>query len=158
MQKSDLPIWAAVAEIISAIAVVFSLLYVGYEINRNTEIMDSDQNLAIFDAIRSWEQLVILDDELADLYVRGSSEYETFSETEQLQYRYYVVQWVGIWEQAYEGYQDRLLDTETWASWNSAFTPDISKAVVIWPEISVYFSDEFQQHIADEIEISSQNP
>ena len=156
MQKSDLPIWASVAEIISAIAVVFSLLYVGYEINRNTEILDSDQNLAIFDAMRSWETTVIVDDELADLYVRGPAEYEKFSKAEQLQYRYFVTQWVGIWEQAHDGYHGGLLNTETWTSWNSSFLPDISQAVVVWPEISFYFSDEFQNHMASEIEASFQ--
>jgi hypothetical protein len=158
MQKSDLPVWASVAEIISAVAVVFSLLYVGYEISRNTEIMDSEQNLAIFESMRSWEQLLIVDEELADLYVRAPSEFETFSNTEQLQYRFFIAQYAGIWEQAFEGHQDHLIGTETWISWNNAFLPEIRQVAVIWPEISLYYSGEFQQHMENEIDISSQNP
>ena len=157
MQKSDLPIWASVAEIISAMAVVFSLLYVGYEINRNTDIMDSDQNSMIFEAMRSWEQLLIVDEKLTDLYVRAASEYETFSNAEQFRYRMLLIQYVGIWEQAFEGSQNRLLDAENWTSWNNALLPEISQVVIVWPEISIYFSEEFQQHMTNEIEIIHQN-
>ena len=157
MQKSDLPIWASVAEVISAMAVVFSLLYVGYEINRNTDIMDSDQNSMVFEAMRSWEQLLIVDEKLTDLYVRAASEYETFSTAEQFRYRMLVVQYVGIWEQAFEGSQSRLLDAENWTSWNSALLPEISQVVIVWPEISNYFSEEFQQHMTSEIRIFHQN-
>jgi len=151
MQKSDLPVWASVAEIISAIAVVFSLLYVGFEINRNTTIMDSNQNISIFSGMRSWEQLLIVDEELADLYVRAPSEYQTFSDAERIQYRFYMSQYVGIWEQAFEGYQSDLLDTEKWSEWNEAFRPEISQVVVIWPELSSYFPGDFQQHMVNEI-------
>lgn len=157
MQKTDLPVWASVAEIISAIAVVFSLLYVGFEINRNTEVMNSDQNISIFSGMRSWEQLLIVDDKLADLYVRAPSEYETFSDAERLQYRFYMAQFVGIWEQAFEGYQSNFLDTDTWSEWNEALLPEMGQVVVIWPEISSYYSGEFQQHMISEIENSHHN-
>ncbi len=38
MVKKQLSDWASIAEIIGAIAVVMSLLYVGYEIQRNTKV------------------------------------------------------------------------------------------------------------------------
>ena len=38
MTKRNLSDWASVAEIISALAVVASLLYVGFEIQRNTKV------------------------------------------------------------------------------------------------------------------------
>ena len=34
--KRELQEWASIAEIVSALAVVLSLVYVGYEINENT--------------------------------------------------------------------------------------------------------------------------
>ena len=38
MAKKQLSDWAAIAEIIGAVAIVFSLLYVGFEIQRNTKV------------------------------------------------------------------------------------------------------------------------
>jgi len=38
MAKRQLSDWASIAEIISALAVVASLLYVGFEIQRNTKV------------------------------------------------------------------------------------------------------------------------
>jgi hypothetical protein len=37
MRRLTLGEWASIAEIVSAVAVVISLIYVGYQINQNTE-------------------------------------------------------------------------------------------------------------------------
>ncbi|WOJ92941.1 hypothetical protein R0135_14270 [Congregibacter variabilis] len=39
MVKRTLDEWASIGEIISAVAVVISLLYVGYQVNQNTDQM-----------------------------------------------------------------------------------------------------------------------
>jgi len=55
---------------------VISLLYVGFELNRNIEILNSDRNRGLLEAMRSWEQFLINDKELVALYMKGAEEYE----------------------------------------------------------------------------------
>ncbi|MEH6592034.1 MAG: hypothetical protein V7746_17355 [Halioglobus sp.] len=44
------------------------------------------------------------------------------------------------------------MDTDTWTSWNDAFMPEIIQVIVIWEELSPYFSGDFQHHMSNEIE------
>jgi hypothetical protein len=52
--------WASIAEIVGAIAIVLSLIYVVYELNRATDLLDSDKNWELLDpeflrrAVTAW--------------------------------------------------------------------------------------------------------
>lgn len=151
MKKSDLSIWALVAEIVSAVAIVISLIYVGFELNRNTEILNSVGNRGLLEAVRSWERLLISDKELVGLYSKGPEEFQQYSQDERLRYSYLISQYAAIWEQAFEEHGAGLLQTESWEDWNNAFRPELHYIAAVWPEISVYFTDDFQRHIEKEL-------
>jgi len=151
MKKSDLPIWASVAEIMSAVAIVISLLYVGFELNRNTVVLNSTGNRNLLEAVRSWERLLISDKELVALYLNGPEEFQQYSQEERLRYSYFVSQYATIWEQAFEEHAAGLLQTAYWEDWNNAFRPELYYIAPAWPEISVYYTDDFQRHIESEL-------
>ena len=151
MKKTDLSIWASVAEILSAIAIVISLLYVGYELNRNTEVVNSDRSNEALVAFRSWEQILVTDHDVADLYLRGPNEYDEFSDIERLKYRIFIGQFTGIWEQLYNAHIAGLMQTEKWEDWNSSMLPDLPHVARVWPEISVYYNTGFRNHVETEL-------
>jgi hypothetical protein len=153
MKKSDWKLWASVAEIASAIAVVLSLVYVGYELNRSTNLLDTGRNTEILHAMRSWEQLVIADKELVEIFTHGPSKYAEFTDVEQFRYRYLIAQYVAIWEQAYDDHNAGLMQAESWEVWNRTFRPELPQIISVWSEISVYYSNQFQQHIGTEISL-----
>ena len=151
MNRSDLPIWASVAEIVSAIAIVISLLYVGFELNRNTAVLNVDGNREVLEATRTWERLLIGDKELVALYSKGPEGFQEFSKEERLRYSYLVSQYAAIWEQAFDEHAAGLLQTESWEEWNNAFRPELYYIAPAWPEIAMYFTDDFQRHIEMEL-------
>jgi hypothetical protein len=67
MTKVSLKNWAAMAEIFSAMAVVLSLLYVGFEIRRTTMESDADIQAELLSYTHQRRYLVIDNGELSHL-------------------------------------------------------------------------------------------
>lgn len=113
MTKRGLSDWASVAEIISALAVVASLLYVGFEIQRNTrvglasnrqEIAARAQELALYSAETHIYRLLFASDE----------EPIELTEAEQDRLTAYMGALLRTTEEAFLLYRDGLLDEEYW--------------------------------------------
>ena len=153
MGENSLATWVSLAEIASAFAIVITLLYVAYELKRSTFVLNSDVNQKLLDAIRSWEQLIIVNNELADIYIRGPEEYKNYSKENRLRYRLLIIQYLATWEQAFEDHKAGLINTGNWEEWNSNLSLDLGYVSVVWSEISNYIADDFRCHI--ELELSN---
>lgn len=113
MAKRTLSDWASIAEIIGAIAVVASLLYVGYEIHRNTKvslatnrqaIASRAQDLALYSAETNIHRL---------LFDPNGDDIE-LTESEQDYLTAYIGALLRTTEEAYLLYRDEMLDEEYW--------------------------------------------
>jgi len=111
--KRTLSDWASIAEIIGAAAVVASLLYVGYEIQRNTKvslasnrqaIASRAQELALYSAATNIHRL---------LFEPGGDDVE-LTETEQNYLTAYIGALLRTTEEAYLLYRDGMLEEEYW--------------------------------------------
>ena len=96
----------SIGELISGIAVVFSLVYVAHQIRQNTE--QTNQNTqavraAAMDSSISWainaRQTIYQDPELVRIYTQGNEDHQSLSDLELVQYRL-------------------LLQNIMWAFWN----------------------------------------
>ena len=113
MTKKALSDWASIAEIIGAVAVVFSLLYVGYEIQRNTkvglasnrqEIAARAQELALYSAETGIFRL---------LFDKGTDTAE-LTDLERDRLTAYIGALLRTTEEAFLLNRDELLDDEYW--------------------------------------------
>jgi len=113
LAKRTLSDWASIAEIIGAIAVVASLLYVGYEIHRNTKvslatnrqaIASRAQDLALYSAETNIHRL---------LFDPNGDDIE-LTESEQDYLTAYIGALLRTTEEAYLLYRDEMLDEEYW--------------------------------------------
>ena len=114
MTNRKLSDWASIAEIISAVAVVASLLYVGFEINRNTKVGLAANRQAI--ATRAQElAFYSAETNIFDMIFEFSAEESAELTVED---RRYVIAYVGALlrttEEAFLLYRDGLLDEEYW--------------------------------------------
>jgi hypothetical protein len=85
--------WAAIAEIVSAIAVVASLVYLAMQIRQNThglqmslkstELAAFERNVETGNRIR---EIFILNDEVAELYTRGMKSYVDLDGSEKMRF------------------------------------------------------------------------
>ncbi len=115
MTRRTLSDWASIAEIIGAAAVVASLLYVGYEIQRNTKVALATNRQAI--ASRAQElALYSAETNIYGLLFDPNSIDAELTESERNSVIAYVGALLRTTEEAYLLYRDGMLDEEYWGT------------------------------------------
>ncbi len=150
MNKLSVRTWASIAEITSAIAVVFSLIYVGIEINRATTLSDADvyEELLVHTVRR--RTLIVQNPDLAEILVRGSRGFEELTEAEKLRYLNYHELLFVAWERARDAHVYRILGDDPWDKWNGFFAGHARKNPdSVWGEVRDTWDSNpgFQAHV-----------
>lgn len=103
----------AIGDIVGAFGVVISLLYLAIQIraqNRESRIASVHELTESFrDAILSFQN-----PNLADVWARAKTDFESLSETERLQFMSMVQHIFRVWEDAFRQYQGKRLDPTMW--------------------------------------------
>jgi len=113
MLKLKLAEWASIAEIISAVAVVGSLFYVGYQIKQNTEVSLAANRQSI--ATRA-QELALYSAEVGiyKLLFATDTDSTQLSSVEQDRLIAYIGALLRTTEEAFLLYMDEMLDEEYW--------------------------------------------
>lgn len=112
MAKRALSEWASIAEIISAAAVVASLLYVGFEINRNTTVSLAANRQAI--AARAQELALYSGEVHITRLLFETYDELSLTETERNRLTAYIGALLRTTEEAFLLYRDDMLEEEYW--------------------------------------------
>ena len=136
-----------VAEVIGALAVVISLLYVGSEIRQNTlAVQDtSHQNsLALGHDIEAY----LFDDAFAETYESGLAQYSSLGGVEKRKFDSFVSINLNVWEYAFYARDRGTMQEDLWNGWDrwyrSQMALDAWKAV--WSQRRGGYGDQFQQY------------
>ncbi|MEO1078306.1 MAG: hypothetical protein AAFY29_02035 [Pseudomonadota bacterium] len=136
---------ALIAEIVGACAVVVSLMFVGFQLSRNTaEAIGASHHelIAILNGNDNWLQ----DPAFADALLRSASGRDAISESEYLQIAYWVGQRLTVCENVYQRRDDGLVDDDMWPAW-AAGCADVlvsnNTARVVWEERKSWFAKDF---------------
>ena len=105
--------WAAIGEIVSAIAVVVSVLYVGIQVRSNTREIRAANRQQLVNRAHLGVMQVSTDAELASLFAKAA-EGVTLTESEQMQYGYAVRAVLYDIQEAYLLYREGRLDHGYW--------------------------------------------
>lgn len=139
---------AAVSEIVGAIAVVVSLLYVAKQIraqNRESRIASVHElNESFRNAITSFQN-----PDLADVFVRGKNDFQSLPETERLQFISMIQGIMRVWEDAYHQHQEGRLNDRVWNAMVVQFSGYLSLPGVIgvWSIRKMAYSEDFRAFV-----------
>jgi len=113
----------SIGELISAVAVVISLVYLASQIRQNTRQIDENTKAAMADAFDSSishafvaRQSIVENQDVASIYLRGADDPEALSDEERLRYRLMLhnILW-SIWNMQSQA-QVGELSAETWSA------------------------------------------
>lgn len=149
MQNIRLSTWASAAEIVSAIAVVISLIYVGFQVSQNTAAVQATTYKEITATYGELQLVIIENEQFAGILVRAE-ERAPLTPTEM--YRLETWMWfhMGNWEQAYLANEQGILDSDVWLGWDRYYKWWMSKPffVSIYKDNPVQgLSDRFTSHV-----------
>ncbi|MEJ2127749.1 MAG: hypothetical protein P8X81_02775 [Woeseiaceae bacterium] len=161
MSERKLSSWVAIAEIISAAAVVVSLIYVGLEIRRTTLESDADIQAELLSYTHQRRILVIESGDLALLLTKGYTDPSQLSPDEALRFQNYIELHYVAWERAYMSNADGVFSDELFVAWNDWFVSvAASNPEFVWPRVrdSQEWGKPFVEHVNQSLGYSKSDP
>ena len=143
MRKLGLSEWASLAEIAGTIAIVISLLFVAYSLERNTIAVSGQGVDEIYDAYREIQLILLAHPELESIIEAGRKDAANLSGQERLQYLRYMFLCLDIWEKAIMRENDGLISEQVIAGWHQWYHEFIRRHLTrdMWDEIKWNWTD-----------------
>ena len=152
--KRSLSEWASIGEIVASIAVVVSLLFVGYSIRQNTSAIEAAEENAFLTSWRNLTQLPFYEHaELAAIQMKVHSDDE-LSALESQRWDNYLRAVFDTWAQLHNSYHDGLISESSWRDMNGSILTlwDLEKMGPFWDERGKHWAGTpFGDHISSEV-------
>jgi hypothetical protein len=141
---------AEVAEVVAAVGVLLSLLYVGYEIKQNTTAVRSTAYQAIHDAEDGFWADLASDAGAARLWQQGlDTGLESLEEGDRERFTVVVRRLIYLFQNVHYQYRKGVVDEELWEAWLASldeflFEPGFRE---VFLDVRLHLSDPFNQLI-----------
>lgn len=136
MTDRKLSTWVAMAEIISAVAVVLSLIYVGLEIRRSTLESDADIQAELLSYTVQRRYLLVESSDLSSLLVKGYKDPSQLSPDEVLRFHSYIELFYVAWERAFNSKNEGVFSEELFDGWDAWFVSVAERdPEFVWPMV-----------------------
>lgn len=137
----------AVGEILGAVTVVLSLVYVAAQLRQNTKALRRAASADAIAAIRHWNDALIRDPEVARIFSEGLSGFHALNESDRVRFITLLVNFFKTFEDLHYQYVEGALDREVWAGYEHLGkmyfnTPGMRE---YWAERRAIFSASFQR-------------
>ena len=123
MRKFNLGEWSNIADIVGMVAVVISLVFVGYSLERNTTALAGSNENDLYSELSQINLALLSTPEAHKAYVKGSNSLSAFGSMtpfERDQYRIFVSLHIDLWNRAITREAEGLMQTDTLEEWNHA--------------------------------------
>ena len=148
---------AAVAELIGAVAVVLSLLYLAAQIRQSTRTMRSAAFQSTIGFATAFAESLSRDPDLAAVFLAGISDYSSLNETDRLRFHFQMISMLRRYENMH--YQSRmgLLHDEQWEGLRESLHHIIVNpgATAWWKENARLFNIDFGSFVDRRLEMTS---
>jgi hypothetical protein len=149
MKTKSLQNLALIAEIIGAIAVVISLIYVGIGVRQNTDAISASNHQALV-AMDIEKTAWLKDSEFAALYVQALKDVSQLSRTQEVQVGSFVSIIFNTWELIYFNHNDGLMSDKVWEGWSAYYEQQLKTNNVFkwwWNKSKMGFTSEFRLYV-----------
>ena len=110
----ELSEWASIAEIVGAIAVVGTLIYVGLEVRGNSVSLRASASQAVSQSMTDITAMLASDPAMAQLWRKGVADFDSLTEKEEPQFSALMMCFARRLENAYFQNKLGILPAEQW--------------------------------------------
>jgi hypothetical protein len=141
--------YALMAEIVGGVGIVLSLVFVGFQIKGNSDLLAAQ---AVFDLRESNSLMsrdLVTNTELSELVYRGVNDYESLAGVERWRFDFWVVEVLTHRMTAWKYGQEGLLDPEEIETWQNSTClylafPGVRKA---WEQEETWFRADYRAYV-----------
>lgn len=153
--KKKLQNYALIAEIVGAVAVVISLIYVGLGVRQNTSAIRvaNHQALVAMDMDKNnW----LRDPAFAIIYSKAREDFSNLSKVELLQYTTFIADTLNAWEFAFITHNNGAIDDTIWDGWDGFYRAEMKTEgfQMFWRD-NPTFSPDFSSYVSSILEASN---
>ena len=150
MNLNDL---ANLGQIIGAVAVVVSLIYVALQIRQNTNAVRSATAQVVHEHFAKWYQLVAADAELSKIVATGLRDYGSLSEQEKARFIATFMAFLSYSQNAFLKWREKMLEPPLWMGWELLIMNLVSSpgGKEFWKERGYLFGEEFRRHVESDL-------
>ena len=135
------------AEIISAAAVVVSLIFVGFEIRQSNNLATSEAVLSLNSEINEANHLVVANADLAELFAKALGGDETLSAAELMRLESFGKSRMNTWEAAWIAHNREFVDDSSFDAYMRAACGDVRPMREMWDSWKTGFNPGFVRFI-----------
>jgi hypothetical protein len=144
---------SAIGEIVGAVAVLVTLVYLAVQIRQNTAALRSAATQGAHDQVADLYRMLSTDSDLAMIFVRGCRSPDQLSDTETAKYFSLLMQVLFYVQNWHSQTRDGLMDNDLLHSWAKVLT-DISKTPGFqrfWEQRQHIYSAALRRYVEDEV-------
>jgi hypothetical protein len=139
----------AISQLVSSVAVVFSVLYLGIQVHRNTRVAKLAAQDAAATALRDVTKPFMENAELERIWRVGLEDLSALSSEDRARFFHATYQFLKAFETIHFHYVYGLMDRQLWDSWHGLLqhyvaAPGIAHYWKLRPEV---FSERFRQFV-----------
>ena len=140
---------ASLGEIVGAVAVVVSLLYLAVQVRQNTRAQRLENASRILDRTASMQGAVSRDPVTSALFSKGVSDPSKLTPQERIQFTWALYEFFGALEFMFLAAKEKSIPDEIWQRWSSAAAWWLTfPGVQVWWEVRpIPFADSFSTYI-----------
>jgi hypothetical protein len=124
MRRISLQTVVSLAEIITALAVVVSLVYAANEFRRSRNLTSTDVQTIVYDRMLEMDRILIENKDIADILIRVTNNPEGLTAADTARFLAYEHIFYDSWELAWTAYNEGILKEGAWKSWNTWFVAE----------------------------------
>ena len=110
---------SAVGEIIGAVAVLVTLIYLAIQIRKNTRAVEQESHRTLLQHQHAIWSLLLNNKELNDVVRRGENDPDDLSEDEWSDFVKYMFMYMNIWDATFQNFRSGNMDEAVYRSWDS---------------------------------------
>jgi hypothetical protein len=152
--------WSNIAQVIGALAVVISLVYVGFQVKRNTSAVRSATAQAIHNNYGDWYMSMTSDAELNRIAIKGLKDYSSLEEVEKARFIEAFMAFTSYSQNAFYQWREKSLSPWLWGGWellvmNLLASPGGKE---FWKERGYVFGNEYRDYVEKVIMTKKPHP
>ena len=140
---------AYLGEVIGAVAVVISLIYLAVQIRQSTQAQRTENYTRALERVANMQALWSQDESLSVLLAKGADDISRLSPPERIRFTYAFLEAFGAFEFMYHAYQDGVIPEKVWSRWSVTVAWWLSTPGVRdwWYNLPVTFTADFTEFV-----------
>ena len=145
----------AIGEIVAAIGVIASLIYLAVQIRQNTRSAKVFSNQLVDSAPATFNSLISQDKSTARLFRVGAQDLASLDEDERVQFNFLMYQWFDFMHRSFQQYREGNMEESQWKAIAAGFPVVLAEPGIAqwWSTRRLSYSTQFvefmEKHVAE---------